>query len=57
MRVITNRRLIEFAQRHPAAGPPLQAWRKTMELAEICLAHGIPEGAPEHGSMKIVGDV
>ena len=31
MRVITNRRLIEFASRHPAAGEPLQAWRRAME--------------------------
>lgn len=31
MRVITNRRLIEFGERHPAAAAPLQMWRKVME--------------------------
>lgn len=31
MRVITNRRLIEFAAIHPDAGIPLQAWRRAME--------------------------
>ena len=31
MRVITNRRLVDFATVHPAAGEPLQAWRRVME--------------------------
>ena len=31
MRVITNRRLLEFAARHADASEPLQAWRKVME--------------------------
>lgn len=31
MRVITNRRLLEFSVIHQDAGGPLQAWRKTME--------------------------
>lgn len=31
MRVITNRRLVEFADQHPGAGAPLQAWRTTMQ--------------------------
>ena len=31
MRVITNRRLLEFAARYADAGEPLQAWRKVME--------------------------
>jgi len=31
MRVITNRRLLEFSAIHQDAGGPLQAWRKTME--------------------------
>lgn len=31
MRVITNRRLIDFAAIHPDAGVPLQAWRRVME--------------------------
>jgi len=32
MRVITNRRLLEFAQRHTDANEPLQAWRKVTEV-------------------------
>jgi mRNA interferase HigB len=31
MRVITNRRLVEFAREHPDAGEPLLAWRKLIE--------------------------
>ncbi len=31
MRVITNRRLVEFAVKHPPAGVPLQNWRHVME--------------------------
>lgn len=31
MRVISNRALVEFASRNPAAGSPLQAWRKVVE--------------------------
>ena len=31
MRVISNRPLADFATLHPAAGEPLQAWRKTLE--------------------------
>ena len=31
MRVVTNRRLVEFAARHPEAARPLQAWRQLME--------------------------
>lgn len=31
MRVITNRRLVEFAAVHTQAGEPLQAWRKLIE--------------------------
>lgn len=31
MRVISNRRLVEFAAKHPDAGTPLQAWHTTME--------------------------
>jgi mRNA interferase HigB len=31
MRVITNRRLVEFAREHPDADEPLQIWRKLME--------------------------
>lgn len=35
MRVITNRRLLEFASKHADAGEPLQGWRKVMECA-VC---------------------
>jgi mRNA interferase HigB len=31
MRVITNRRLVEFARKHPDAGESLQTWRKLIE--------------------------
>ena len=31
MRVITNRRLIEFAARHPLVDTPLQVWRSAMQ--------------------------
>jgi len=34
MRVITNRRLLEFSAIHHDASGPLQAWRKTMEAAD-----------------------
>ncbi|MFA7680617.1 MAG: type II toxin-antitoxin system HigB family toxin [Pigmentiphaga sp.] len=36
MRVITNRRLIEFAAAHPKAGEPLQNWRRIMESKLFC---------------------
>ncbi|MGY2049187.1 type II toxin-antitoxin system HigB family toxin [Methylobacterium sp. JK268] len=31
MRVVSNKALVAFAARHPAAATPLQAWRKIME--------------------------
>lgn len=31
MRVISNKALTDFAKLHPQAGPPMQAWRKTIE--------------------------
>ena len=31
MRVISNRRLVDFAAAHPGANVPLQIWRKTVE--------------------------
>ena len=31
MRVISNRSLIDFAGKHPAAASPMQAWRKIVE--------------------------
>jgi mRNA interferase HigB len=35
MRVITNRRLLEFAAVHHEASGSLQAWRKAMESADF----------------------
>lgn len=35
MRVITNRRLVEFSLRHPDAGLSLQTWRKLIESNEF----------------------
>jgi mRNA interferase HigB len=35
MRIITNRRLREFAERFPEADAPLQAWRKAIETSEF----------------------
>jgi len=34
MRVITNRRLLDFAVVYADAGEPLQAWRKVMEVGD-----------------------
>ena len=34
MRVITNRRLVEFSVRYPAAALPLQVWRKRVEARD-----------------------
>lgn len=35
MRVVTNRRLVEFAALHPDALVPLQMWRRVMEAHEF----------------------
>ena len=35
MRVITNRRLLEFSAVHHDAGGSLQAWRKVMEATDF----------------------
>jgi len=35
MRIISNRRLREFAERFPEAGAALQAWRKVIEASEF----------------------
>ena len=35
MRVISNRRLVEFSSLHPDAAVPLQAWRKIIEGSEF----------------------
>jgi mRNA interferase HigB len=35
MRVITNRRLVEFAREHPDADQPLQTWRQLIEANDF----------------------
>lgn len=35
MRVISNRSLIDFAARHPAAAGPMQEWRKIVEATKF----------------------
>jgi mRNA interferase HigB len=35
MRVISNKRLVDFSTGHPDAAQPLQAWRKAVEASEI----------------------
>jgi mRNA interferase HigB len=35
MRVISNRSLVEFAERHPEARVALQMWRKTIEAGSF----------------------
>ena len=35
MRVISNRRLLEFARQHPDALGPLQTWRKLVESSDF----------------------
>jgi len=35
MRIITNRRLREFAERFPEADTPLQVWRKAIETTDF----------------------
>lgn len=35
MRIISNTRLTDFAAIHPAAGVPLQAWRKVVESRDF----------------------
>ena len=54
MRVITNKRLIDFAASHTDAAVPLQAWRKTMEAGEFrCFA----DVKRAFGSADKVGDL
>lgn len=35
MRLISNRMLTDFSASHPAAGAPLQAWRKAIEAGHF----------------------
>ncbi|NYT61876.1 type II toxin-antitoxin system HigB family toxin [Alcaligenaceae bacterium] len=52
MRVITNRRLVDFAAAHPDAGGPLQAWRKAMESHVFGDFASLPQ---QFGSVDRVG--
>lgn len=54
MRVITNKRLVEFATAHPQAAEPLQAWRKLVECRSY--AH-FAELRDVFRSVDKVGDV
>jgi len=54
MRVITNRRLVEFSAKHPASGAALQAWRRAIG------AHVFSDFATlrrQFGSVDKVGDL
>ena len=53
MRVITNRRLVEFASKHSDAGAPLQAWRRAMEAHVFS---GFSALRQQFGSVDKVGD-
>ncbi|GAA0921198.1 type II toxin-antitoxin system HigB family toxin [Rothia nasimurium] len=53
MRVISNRRLVDFAYLHPDAGPALQAWRKLLESRPYL---GFNELRQVFRSVDIVGD-
>ncbi|WP_442592504.1 type II toxin-antitoxin system HigB family toxin [Parapusillimonas sp. JC17] len=54
MRVITNRRLVEFAAKHPDAGVPLQAWRRAMEAHVFNSFAALRQ---QFGSVDRVGDL
>ena len=54
MRVITNRRLLEFSILHYDASGPLQAWRKTMETTDFA---GFAELRAVFGSVDKVGEL
>ncbi|NYT75819.1 type II toxin-antitoxin system HigB family toxin [Alcaligenaceae bacterium] len=54
MRVITNRRLAEFAAKHPEARAPLQAWRRAMELHVFSSFNALRQ---QFASVDRVGDL
>jgi len=54
MRVITNRRLLEFSSIHHDAGGSLQAWRKTMESTAFGSFADLRDA---FGSVDKVGDL
>ncbi|TAM33524.1 MAG: type II toxin-antitoxin system HigB family toxin [Burkholderiaceae bacterium] len=53
MRVITNRRLVEFAREHPDADEPLQTWRKLIESNDF---QGFNELRKTFRALDIYGD-
>jgi mRNA interferase HigB len=53
MRVISNKRLVEFANRYPDADLPLQAWRKLMEVNEF---QSFGDLRRSFSSVDVVGD-
>lgn len=54
MRVIANRRLVEFAIKHPDAGAPLQAWRRAIEAHVFSDFSALRQ---QFGSVDKVGDL
>ena len=54
MRVITNRRLVEFAARHPQATAALQLWRKRIEAGDYPSHAGLKQ---TFSSVDKVGDL
>jgi len=62
MRVITNRRLLEFSAAYPDASGPLQAWRKAMEstdfsrFAELRIAFGTVDKVGDLHVFNIAGN-
>ncbi|WP_213948082.1 type II toxin-antitoxin system HigB family toxin [Luteibacter sp. dw_328] len=53
MRVISNRRLVDFGQLHPDAAEPLRSWRKLVESRSY---QGFSDLKQTFGSADIVGD-
>ena len=54
MRVISNRRLIEFGQLHVDAAVPLQSWRKLMESRTYL---GFNDLRQTFGTADVVGEM
>jgi mRNA interferase HigB len=59
MRVITNRRLVEFALEHPDADEPLQIWRKLIESKDFQGFNGLRKtfGAVDIHDNKYIFDI
>jgi mRNA interferase HigB len=62
MRVIANKALTDFAERHPLANEPLQAWRKIVEsrpyvnFAELKSAFNATDRVAEYYVFNISGN-